>query len=883
VKKFSSRELRSLFLDFFKEKGHEIVPSSSLVPADDPTLLFTNAGMVQFKKVFLGEEKRPYTRAASCQKCVRAGGKHNDLENVGYTARHHTFFEMLGNFSFGDYFKKEAIEYAWELLTKRIGLPVDKLWVTVFREDDEAAALWPKITGISPERVLRLDEDDNFWAMGDTGPCGPCSEILIDQGEEMACGPDCGIGKCDCDRYLELWNLVFMQFFRDESGKLNPLPKPSIDTGMGLERITAICQGVKTNFDTDLFSGLFRKLEELSGKKYGTSEEIDVAMRVIGDHARASAFLIADGVVPSNEGRGYVLRRIIRRAVRYGRVLGLEEPFLGTIANVVVDEMGDIYPELEQSRDFISKVLEHEEKRFFETLGTGLAMLEEELGRLKQEGKKLIPGKFIFTLYDTYGFPVDIVRDIAKERGFQIDREGFNKALEEQRQRSKSKAKAVVTEELPEIYRQLLEQGRGGTFVGYHTLSTKSKILALFDGKNALEKVEKGWKGELIVEETPFYAESGGQVGDQGEIKAPSGRAKVLNTIKRGDLIVHQIEVLEGELLLNQEVELSVYEGPRMDTARNHTATHLLHAALKQVLGDHVKQAGSLVGPDRLRFDFTHFSAVSLEELQQVEDIVNEQVRADQEVHTEVLAYQEALERGAVALFGEKYGEKVRVVAIPGFSMELCGGTHLPRTGMIGLFKIVHESSVSSGIRRIEAVTGKAAVEEVHKMENLIHETANAIKSPVPELSQKAAKLLAQIKELEKELEKARMGKAGADPASLAAQAVSVKDVKLVSAQVDLGDPKALRTLGDRIRDNLGSSGVVVLGTKNKNKALLLVMVTKDLTKRVKAGDMVSKLAKMVGGGGGGRPDMAQAGGPNAEALPEAINAAPKILEEMIS
>ncbi len=883
MKKFSSRELRSLFLDFFKEKGHEIVPSSSLVPADDPTLLFTNAGMVQFKKVFLGEEKRPYTRAASCQKCVRAGGKHNDLENVGYTARHHTFFEMLGNFSFGDYFKKEAIEYAWELLTKRIGLPVDKLWVTVFREDDEAAALWPKITGISPERVLRLDEDDNFWAMGDTGPCGPCSEILIDQGEEMACGPDCGIGKCDCDRYLELWNLVFMQFFRDESGKLNPLPKPSIDTGMGLERITAICQGVKTNFDTDLFSGLFRKLEELSGKKYGTSEEIDVAMRVIGDHARASAFLIADGVVPSNEGRGYVLRRIIRRAVRYGRVLGLEEPFLGTIANVVVDEMGDIYPELEQSRDFISKVLEHEEKRFFETLGTGLAMLEEELGRLKQEGKKLIPGKFIFTLYDTYGFPVDIVRDIAKERGFQIDREGFNKALEEQRQRSKSKAKAVVTEELPEIYRQLLEQGRGGTFVGYHTLSTKSKILALFDGKNALEKVEKGWKGELIVEETPFYAESGGQVGDQGEIKAPSGRAKVLNTIKRGDLIVHQIEVLEGELLLNQEVELSVYEGPRMDTARNHTATHLLHAALKQVLGDHVKQAGSLVGPDRLRFDFTHFSAVSLEELQQVEDIVNEQVRADQEVHTEVLAYQEALERGAVALFGEKYGEKVRVVAIPGFSMELCGGTHLPRTGMIGLFKIVHESSVSSGIRRIEAVTGKAAVEEVHKMENLIHETANAIKSPVPELSQKAAKLLAQIKELEKELEKARMGKAGADPASLAAQAVSVKDVKLVSAQVDLGDPKALRTLGDRIRDNLGSSGVVVLGTKNKNKALLLVMVTKDLTKRVKAGDMVSKLAKMVGGGGGGRPDMAQAGGPNAEALPEAINAAPKILEEMIS
>ncbi len=882
MKKFSSRELRSLFLEFFKEKGHEIVPSSPLVPADDPTLLFTNAGMVQFKKVFLGEEKRPYTRAASCQKCVRAGGKHNDLENVGYTARHHTFFEMLGNFSFGDYFKKEAIEYAWELLTKRIGLPVDKLWVTVFREDDEAAALWPEITGISPERVLRLGEEDNFWAMGDTGPCGPCSEILIDQGEDMACGPECGIGKCDCDRYLELWNLVFMQFFRDESGNLNPLPKPSIDTGMGLERISAICQGVKTNFDTDLFSGLFSKLEELSGKRYGSSDEIDVAMRVIGDHARASAFLIADGVVPSNEGRGYVLRRIIRRAVRYGRVLGLGEPFLGTVANVVVDEMGDIYPELQQSRDFISKVLEHEEKRFFETLGTGLAMLEEELVRLEQQGQRLIPGEFIFTLYDTYGFPVDIVRDIAKERGFQIDREGFNKALEQQRQRSKSKVKAVVTEELPEIYRQLLEQGKGGTFIGYHTLVGRSKILALFDGKSASDVVEKGWRGELIVEESPFYAESGGQVGDKGEVKGAAGRAKVLNTIKRGDLIVHQIEVLDGRLSVQEEVELSVYEGPRLDTARNHTATHLLHAALKQVLGDHVKQAGSLVEPDRLRFDFTHFSAVTLPELQQVEDIVNEQVRMDQEVQTEVLAYQEALEKGAVALFGEKYGEKVRMVAIPGFSMELCGGTHLPRTGMIGLFKVVSESSVSSGIRRIEAVTGKAAIEEVHKMERLIHETASAIKSPVPELAQKATKLLAQIKDLEKELEKARMGKAGADPASLAAQAVPVRDIRLVSAQVDLGDPKALRTLGDRIRDNLGS-GVVVLGTKNKNKALLLVMVTKDLTSRVKAGDLVSRLAKMVGGGGGGRPDMAQAGGPNSEALPEAINAAPKILEEMIS
>jgi len=882
VKKFSSRELRSLFLDYFKEKGHEIVPSSSLVPADDPTLLFTNAGMVQFKKVFLGEEKRPYTRAASCQKCVRAGGKHNDLENVGYTARHHTFFEMLGNFSFGDYFKKEAIQFAWELLTEKIGLPIDKLWVTVFKDDDEAAALWPELTGISPERVVRLGEEDNFWAMGDTGPCGPCSEILIDQGEDMACGPDCGIGKCDCDRYLELWNLVFMQFFRDESGKLNPLPKPSIDTGMGLERISAICQGVRTNFDTDLFAGLFRKLEEISGKKYGSSNEVDVAMRVIGDHARASAFLIADGVVPSNEGRGYVLRRIIRRAVRYGRVLGLTDPFLGTIAQVVIDEMGDIYPELEQARNVLVKILEHEEKRFFETLETGLSILEQELSNLKQKGENIISGKFIFTLYDTYGFPVDIVRDIAKEHGFEIDKKGFDQALKEQRERSKAKAKTVITEEMPPLYRELLEQGKGTTFVGYDTLTADAKLLALFDGKDTPNRAEKGWKGELIADKTPFYAESGGQVGDKGEIISDTGKAKVLNTIKRGDLIVHIIEVIEGELSVEQPITLAVYEGPRLDTARNHTATHLLHSALKMVLGDHVKQAGSLVGPDRLRFDFTHFSSLSLDELQKIEDIVNEQIRRDTSVKTEILSYQQALEKGATALFGEKYGDKVRVVAIPEFSMELCGGTHIPRTGMIGTFKIAQEGSVSSGIRRIEAVTGRTAIEEIHKQEKLIYETAKALKSPVPEISSKAAKLLTQIKELEKELEKARMGKAGADPASLAAKADLIKDVKLVATQVDLGDPKALRTLGDRIRDNLGS-GVVVLGTKNKDKALLLVMVTKDLTNKVKAGALVSKLAQIVGGGGGGRPDMAQAGGPNVKVLPEAIKAAPKLLEEMLT
>ncbi len=637
MKALKSHEIRRAFLDYFREKGHEIVPSSSLVPADDPSLLFTNAGMVQFKKVFLGEEKRPYTRAASCQKCVRAGGKHNDLENVGYTARHHTFFEMLGNFSFGDYFKKEAIEFAWEFLVERLGLPREKLWVTVFREDDEAAELWPRLTGISPDRVVRLDEEDNFWAMGDTGPCGPCSEILIDQGEDVGCKrQDCKVG-CDCDRFLEIWNLVFMQFFRDETGKMSPLPEPCIDTGMGLERIAAVCQGKLNNFDTDIFENIMALLSKLSGKAYGSSDATDIAIRVIADHSRAAAFLIADGVIPSNEGRGYVLRRIIRRAVRYGRVLGLRDKFMKKTAFQVVEDMGEVYPELVKNREFIGQVLDHEEERFAQTLGLGLRMLDEHVQELRQKGEETISGDFIFKLYDTYGLPVDIVQDISKELGLSLDRERFERMLREQRERSKKSAKETVTEKLPEAYKRLIDTGKVTEFTGYKETSSRAKVLALISEGKETESAPEGWKGELVSDRTPFYAESGGQTGDKGEIETPSGKAVVRDTIKKGDLIIHKIEVRQGQICIGEEASLKVQEDRRLDTARNHTATHLLHAALRQVLGKHVRQSGSLVEPERLRFDFTHFSALSRQELKEIEAIVNEKVRADLPVETQVL------------------------------------------------------------------------------------------------------------------------------------------------------------------------------------------------------------------------------------------------------
>ncbi len=871
MKYLTGSQIRGLFLEYFERHGHQVVPSSSLVPADDPSLLFTNAGMVQFKKVFLGEETRPYRRATSSQKCVRAGGKHNDLENVGYTARHHTFFEMLGNFSFGDYFKREAIAFAWKFLTEHLELPREKLWVTVFEDDDEAAALWPDITGISPDRVVRLGEADNFWAMGDTGPCGPCSEILIDQGEEMGCGrSDCRVG-CDCDRYLEIWNLVFMQFFRDQSGNMTPLPDPCIDTGMGLERITAVCQGRFNNFDTDLFAAVMRCQEELSGLKYGETPGTDIAMRVIADHARASAFLIADGVFPSNEGRGYVLRRIIRRAVRYGRVLGLSDPFMASVASVVCEDMGDVYPELNRTRAFMNQVIENEEIRFAETLEAGLKILDERIRELREKNEKRLPGDFVFKLYDTYGLPVDIVQDVVKEQGADLDREGYRRAREQQRRRSKNARHDTVTEKLPDIYRQLLAAGRGGGFSGYDTLIAQSEILALVSGSESVDTVHKGWEGELVAENTPFYAESGGQKGDTGTIKGKSGSAEVFDTVKRGDLIVHLVRIMEGSVSVGDRVEFAVTEGRRMDIARNHTSTHLLHAALRKVLGDHVKQSGSLVAHDHLRFDFTHFSSVSKDELQQIEDVVNEKIRADLCVTTDVLSMDEALERGATALFGEKYGHEVRVVNIPEFSMELCGGTHLEHTGQAGFFKITSESSVSAGLRRIEACTGGTAVRLVHGMENTISEIAAALKCPVAAVGDKVDSLAVRVKELEKELQAAMASKAVQGVDQILENARDINGAKVVAAVLDVPDARALRDAGDRLRDRLGS-GVVVLGAKSGEKALLLCVVTKDIAgRKFHAGKIIKEVAAVVGGGGGGRPDMAQAGGNRPEKLEEAV------------
>ncbi len=882
MKKLQSHEIRRSFLDYFREKGHEIVPSSSLVPADDPSLLFTNAGMVQFKKVFLGEEKRPYKRAASCQKCVRAGGKHNDLENVGYTARHHTFFEMLGNFSFGDYFKKEAIEFAWEFLVERLGLPKEKLWVTVFREDDEAADLWPKLTSISPDRVVRLDEEDNFWAMGDTGPCGPCSEILIDQGEDVGCKrPECRVG-CDCDRFLEIWNLVFMQYFKDETGDMTPLPRPCIDTGMGLERITAVCQGKLNNFDTDIFANIMALLGSLSGKEYGSSETTDVAMRVIADHSRAAAFLIADGVIPSNEGRGYVLRRIIRRAIRYGRVLGLRDPFMKKVAFQVIEDMGQVYPELPKNRQLIGQILDHEEERFAQTLGLGLRMLDEHIEALTRSGSTTISGDFIFKLYDTYGLPVDIVQDISKERGLDFDKEGFEKMLERQRERSKKSARETVTEKLPDAYRKLIESGSLSQFEGYEATSSNARIVALVSEGKEHKEVSKGWQGELVSDKTPFYAESGGQIGDKGEIETTSGKAKVLDTVKKGDLIIHKVEVTHGEIRLGDEAQMKVFEDRRLDTARNHTATHLLHAALRKVLGEHVRQSGSLVEPERLRFDFTHFSALSRQEIKEVERIVNEKIRADIPVETQTLSQEEAIAMGAMALFGEKYGDVVRVVTIPDFSMELCGGTHLDRTGQIGLFKIVSESSVASGIRRIEAVTGARAIEVVQEMEDELVEIASSLKCPLKAVPKRIQGLTEKIKGLEKELKAKAAGAATLDVERLVSDARKIDDIKVVSAKTDGLDAATLRELGDKIRDRL-KKGVVILGSSKDGKAMLLVMVTKNLTDAIGAGELIRNMSKEIKGGGGGRPDMAQAGGKDPSGLDKAIEKGIKQVEEALS
>ncbi len=877
-------EIRSRFLQYFADKGHEIVESSSLVPHDDPTLLFTNAGMVQFKKVFIGEEKRDYVRATTSQRCVRAGGKHNDLENVGHTARHHTFFEMLGNFSFGDYFKKDAIAYAWEFLTRELGLDPDQLWVSVYKDDDEAYDLWEQVENLPKGRIVRLGEADNFWAMGDTGPCGPCSEIHIDQGPEHGCDrPDCAVG-CDCDRFLELWNLVFMQFNRDESGKLTPLPRPSIDTGMGLERVAAVLQGKFNNFDCDLFTPLIDYIVELSGTKYKENPRDDVAMRVIADHARATTFLVADGVLPSNEGRGYVLRRIMRRAIRFGRSLGLESFYPGVCA-LVINMMEEAYPHLRDARELLDKVVTNEESRFGETLDNGLAMLSREINRLRQvQGDDAcINGNFIFKLYDTYGFPVDIVRDVALEQKIAFDEAGFNQAMEQQRQQSRKSWKGTDVDHLDAGVLTLLEQGKRSEFIGYTGTTGQSAVAGIIDENGALvNEAEIGKQYRLFCPLTPFYAESGGQIGDRGTISWEGGRFQVKNTNTVADgLVLHEGVVLEGTLQVGREVQLAVTDNLRTATALNHTATHLLQAAMKQVLGDHIKQAGSLVNADRLRFDFTHFSPVTAEEILAIEQLVNDEIRRNVPVQTDVLAKEAAIAEGATALFGEKYGSEVRVVSIEGFSKELCGGTHAMATGDIGLFKIISETGIAAGVRRIEAITGSTAVSYVQRLAGGAEAVAGLLSGPFKEAPARIIALLKKQKELEKEIASLAASRALSDLDQLFAGAVDIHGVKVIAGQIPLDSAKTLREIGDKVRDAMGS-GIAVLGGEINGKAALLALVSKDLTGKIKAGQLVAGVAAIVGGKGGGRPDMAQAGGNMPDKLGEAIKAVPIIVADFL-
>lgn len=879
-------EIRTKFLKYFKDNNHAVVNSSSLVPQDDPTLLFTNAGMVQFKRVFMGDDKRDYVRAVTSQKCVRAGGKHNDLENVGYTARHHTFFEMLGNFSFGDYFKEEAICYAWKFLTVELGLPAAQMWVSVFENDDEAFELWEKVEDLPKGRIVRLGEKDNFWAMGDTGPCGPCTEIHIDQGEGSSpCdNPNCAVG-CDCDRYLELWNLVFMQFERSEDGTMTPLPKPSIDTGMGLERVAAVLQGKVNNYDSDLFAPVICELEKLSNTQYGEQQPVDVAMRVIADHARATTFLVADGVLPSNEGRGYVLRRIMRRAVRYGKKLGLNKPFMDTVTKAVCEEMKGAYPQVDDVRALLEKVVTNEEERFRETLENGLAQLDAKVEELKKVGGKMvIDGEFIFKLYDTYGFPFDIVRDISLERGVSFDEAGFATAMEAQRAQSRASQKGEGVKLQDEGVKALADKGKKAKFLGYEGTEAKSIIEGLLSKNGtSVESIAAGEAGKVFVSATPFYAEAGGQVGDTGEIYWDGGTGVMSATAAEGEgIILHDVTVKEGTLTLGLEVKLIVNSEDRKATAGNHTATHILHAALQQVLGDHVKQSGSLVGPERLRFDFTHFSQVAREELVQIETVVNEQIRENIMVKTELLSKDEAINQGATALFGEKYDDDVRVVSLGGFSKELCGGTHVGATGEIGLFIILSEGGIAAGVRRIEALTGRAAVTHMQKVMTSQAQIGDILSCKVEETTAKVEALLCTIKEGEKKIDQlaGQLTSSGLD--DLLKGYIEVAGVKVIAAEVKLENQKALRDLGDKVRDNLDSGVAVLGGAIGDKKVALLAIVTKDLTGTIKAGAIINEVAGIVGGKGGGRPDMAQAGGIMPDKLGEAVGAVPAIVENLL-
>ena len=862
-------EIRQSFLNFFSERDHRVVKSSPLVPGNDPTLLFTNAGMVQFKDVFLGSESRDYRRAVSSQRCVRAGGKHNDLENVGYTARHHTFFEMLGNFSFGDYFKQDAIQYAWVFLTEVCGLPPEKLWVTVYEQDDEAARIWLETIGVDPARLSRIGdkpgkqyESDNFWAMGDTGPCGPCTEIFYDHGADVPGGPP-GTAEEDGDRYVEIWNLVFMQFDRTADGSMKPLPSPCVDTGMGLERLAAVLQGVHSNYDIDLFQHLL----QAAARCTGIDDLKHPSLKVIADHIRACAFLIADGVLPSNEGRGYVLRRIIRRAIRHGYKLGRSEPFFAAMVDPLIESMGEAYPILERRRESIVDALSREERRFGETLEQGMKLLEQVIAELD---RPRIPGDVAFKLYDTYGFPIDLTRDIARERELQVDEDGFEQAMQVQRKQARAGGKFAVQDD---ISAELLADLPDNRFIGYDAEEVQqATVIAILVNGTAVDSISSGQDALVLLDRTPFYAESGGQVGDTGRLTADGIEFQVQDTRKvAGVYHGHQGTLIDGQLRVGDQVDGCIDHQRRLDTVRHHSATHLMHAALRSLLGEHVEQKGSLVAPDRLRFDFTHFEPLNAEQIRQIETLVNEQIQANAASSASEMAFDDAIEAGALAFFGDKYGDRVRVLQFGDYSTELCGGTHVDRVGDIGLFKIISESGISAGVRRIEAVAGRQAVQWVQQIDQTLKDAAGQLKASPEQLSERVESLLDRSRSLEKELDRLKNKLASAQGADLTDAVEKVGDIAVISQRLDGVDPNNLRGTVDQLKAKLGSA-IIVLATVSQGRVRLVAGVTKDLSAQFRAGELVNHVASQVGGKGGGRPDFAQAGGTEPDLLPDALN-----------
>ena len=877
-----AQQIREAFLDYFAKKKHKIIKSSPLLPQDDPTLLFTNAGMNQFKNIFLGLEKRSYKRAASVQKCLRVSGKHNDLDQVGKTNKHHTFFEMLGNFSFGDYFKREAIEFAWELVKEVFKLQENRLYATVYDKDEEAFEIWNKDIGLSPEKIFRFGKKDNYWAMGETGPCGPCSEIHYDLGPEVEGGEPYSLIEKGSDRFLELWNLVFMQYYQDEKGEQHPLPSPSIDTGMGLERTVAVLQKKKSNFETDLFLPLIESVSNLSSREYPSQDEGDVSVRIIADHIRAISFLIADGIMPSNEGRGYVLRRLIRRAYRSGNLIGIDEPFLYKLVGKVSDVMKDAYPELLALGNYISKVCLSEEERFSLTLSSGLRYLHQYLEEADKAQKRILSGTKIFKLYDTFGFPLDLSQELAEERNIAVDVDGFHQELEKQRQRARLAWKGDAQEKERKVYEKL--KNLSVRFVGYErNVVSEAEVLAILkDGKKA-EELNKDETGEIVLDKTPFYAEAGGQVGDKGLLKNPLFSAIVEDTyLPIPDLIAHKIKVIAGKIKPGDKVEASIDISRRIAISNNHTATHLLHAALRQVLGDHVKQAGSLVAPSHLRFDFTHFSPLSKEEIRKIEILVNEKIRENIPVKKSITTLEEGLKAGAVAIFEEKYGEKVNMIKISDFSKELCGGVHIPYTGQIGIFKIISEGSIAAGMRRIDALTGEEALEYIEKSEEFIDQIQQALSSSRKDVFHQIEKLKDSVKEKEKENKALRKKLAEQKYEKVEEQVRKIKGVSVLSKKMEALNKSELRALADSLKQKL-SSGIVILGTVYEQKLYLVASITKDITKHIKANELIQELAQIFDGGGGGRSDFAQAGGTKTELLDKVIKQSFSVVNKMLS